>query len=174
MCQKKGCKISLYGHKQTGLEFMKEEKSLELLEKIWSQLKTISQVTLIINSLSRNVKQWTQKGKGIVITSRHENSITFQEEGQWQNRINYRNSFRWTWNRDKMMISLEHLRFGEKNPILLFHLIPFEKNLLKSINPHLCGNDTYHGSLHYNELFLKMHIRTIGPSKNEKADYIYT
>ena len=71
------------------------------------------------------------------------------------------------------MISLEHLRHGEDRPVSLFHLIPSKSNLLVS-TPHLCGEDTYFGWIDCSDLFLQMHIRTIGPHKNEKIDYIYT
>mgnify|MGYP002083750847 CR=1 FL=1 len=149
----------------------------ELLELIWEHLKNITHVTLIAKSLSKGPNRWNGKGNGEVKVKNEGQSIIFTEQGSWKGEQgqthNYSNSFRWTWNRFEGMISLEHLRFGENNPVFLFYLVPTKANLLESSTSHLCGEDTYLGWLQYSDLFLQLNFKTIGPKKNEENEYIY-
>ncbi len=148
--------------------YQKQKKGHEnLIELAWNHLKHITQVTLIAKSRS-----WNRKGSGKVSVTHDGNTITFEEKGSWKELSQtYRNTFRWTRNDT---LSLEHLRYGEKHPVFLFHLTPTHSDLLESLTPHLCGEDTYFGSMQYSDLFLQLHIRTIGPQKNEEIEYIYT
>lgn len=151
----------------------------DILQTIWNQLKCVSSVALISKSHSKNPSERKfVKGNGKVSVQFENQTILFHEQGTWKGERgqihNYHNSFRWTWDRFEGMISLEHLRYGMKNPIFLFHLIPAETNRLESHLSHACGEDSYFGWLSFNDLFLQLNFRTIGPKKNEELQYIYT
>lgn len=150
----------------------------ELMQLVWEQLKTVSRMNLLASSRSRTSNLWTRKGTGAVDSTLEDNVLIFKEHGEWRSddgvKMNYRNIYRWTWHWREEMLSLEHLRHGEKHPVFLFYLTPSENNTLESLNPHLCGDDTYFGWMQYNPLFLQMQIRTIGPVKNEKIETVYT
>lgn len=154
------------------------KQDFELLQDIWDQLVNISSVTLIAKSHSKSIVQWCRKGKGKVMVKNEASQLTFYEAGSWygdsEQLQNYSNCFRWTLNHHEKMISLEHLRLGEQKPVFLFHLIPMKTNSLESLNPHLCGEDSYFGWVHYNPLFIQLNFKTIGPKKNEEVEYIYT
>jgi len=164
--------------------YLKSEKneerkeSHELLQTIWDHLKSVTRVTLVTRSCSKRTTGNNWKGKGKVFVKEDAQTIIFTEQGSWKGEKkqghNYTNSFRWKWDRQEGKISLEHLRFGEKNPVFLFHLVPTAQNLLESSHSHICGDDSYFGILQYTDLFLQLHFRTLGPKKNEVIEYIYT
>lgn len=145
-----------------------------LLKGIWEQLKGVSQVTLIARSRREQRGGFFRKGKGSVQVHERDGLLVFEEQGVWQQTQGvYQNRFRWSWDRPKGILSLEHLRFGEGNPVFLFDLCVAEGGLLKSLSPYLCGEDTYFGWLEKRDLFLHLHIRTLGPKKDEKIEYAY-
>ena len=164
--------------------FLKYEKGerkqhQEVLQSIWNQLKSVTTVALISKSHSKNpLEIKSVRGSGEVAMKHDNNVITFSELGTWKGGHDqvhhYSNSFRWTWNRLEGMLSLEHLRYGENNPVFLFHLIPADSNRLESQLSHVCGEDSYFGWLNSSDLFLQLTIRTIGLRKNEELQYIYT
>ncbi len=149
----------------------------DLLESTWQSLKSITSVRLLAKSRSKRTG-WNGIGSGKVAVKEQNQAIIFTEQGSWRRERgevhNYSNSYRWIWNRLDGMLSLEHLRRGEDNPVFLFHLIPTKSNLLESLHSHLCGEDTYFGWLQYSNLFLQLNFRTIGPKKNEEIEYVYT
>lgn len=149
-------------------------ESHTLLQTIWNQLKTISSLTLIASSCSKEPNAWKRKGKAKIEMVHEGNVITFHEKGKWESNVNFRNSYRWTWNLRNETLSLEHLRHGYKHPVFLFFLEPTDHKTLESLNPHLCGEDTYFGWMQHSPLFLQINIRTIGPKKNEKIECVYT
>ena len=71
------------------------------------------------------------------------------------------------------MISLERLRRGPDPSVFLFRLALSGKNLLSSVDSHLCEGDTYFGQIHFNRYNLRLNWRVIGPKKNEKIDCFY-
>ncbi|MBI5273769.1 MAG: winged helix-turn-helix transcriptional regulator [Chlamydiales bacterium] len=168
-------KKSYYYSQSTTSENTKENR--ELLHVIWRQLKQVNRVSWIAKSKSKKPYGWDGKGNGDVVMQSSENHIIFHEQGSWQGEDKtlhqYSNSFRWTLSRAKGLLSLEHLRLGKDNPVFLFHLTKARGNFLESMHPHICKEDAYFGRLEYNDLFLKLHFRTIGPKKNEEIEYIY-
>lgn len=148
----------------------KGKQEQELLESIWESLHKIRQLSFASKTQG--------KGKGEVSVVDQNGALLFYEEGHWKNaqgdEFHFSNIFRWILNRFEGLLSLEHLRFGMQNPVFLFHLRPSNSNLLESVDSHLCGQDTYFGRLIYEELFLKLHWRILGPKKNEEMIYIYT
>jgi hypothetical protein len=151
------------------LPYEQKKQVNDLLKSIWEHMRGATQMTLIARS-----RKEERKGKGNVIVEDREGSLIFQESGIWQqDQGRYQNRFRWTWNRPKGTLTLEHLRFGESNPVFLFDLFAIGGNTLKSLTPHLHGEDTYFGWMEYKGLFLHLHIRTLGPKKDEKIEYAY-
>lgn len=150
----------------------------QTLQRIWNNLKAVTRVTLVAKSHSKQLGEWNRKGEGVVVVKHDNQTLTFNEQGTWkenQKQVNhYSNSFRWSWKRFEGMLALEHLRLGENHPVFLFHLVPTKVNFLESLHPHLCGEDSYFGWLQYNDLFMQLNFRTIGPKKNEEIQYIYT
>jgi DNA-binding transcriptional ArsR family regulator len=157
---------------------LNQKQDLELLQLTWDFLKNVTQVTLVAKSHSQHTPQFNRKGNGKVKVMGEGNTLVFQEQGCWVGKsnesVNYTNSFRWSWEKGDLSLGLEHLRFGENNPIFLFHLTPKKDNRLTSLHSHLCGNDSYFGWLQYNPLFLQLKFKTLGPQKNEEVEYIYT
>lgn len=139
------------------------------LKEIWDRLNQVSQVRMIVRS------NGALKGKGSVFVKLEGWSVFFKEQGVWEKDGGvYKNSFCWTWNRLDDVLSLEHLRMGRNDPKFLFDLHPREGGALESLRPHLTVDDTYFGWLEISELFIHLHIRTLGPRKNEKIEYIYS
>lgn len=167
----------LYHHPKQSKAKPRNEEG-RLMVKVWDQLKSVKQMTLLATSRSHTSNLWSRKGSGKVDSILDGNVLTFREQGEWTAddglHMSYRNTYRWTWHWREEMLSLEHLRRGDRHPVFLFYLTEGEDNLLESLNPHLCGDDTYFGWMQYNPLFLQMHIRTLGPVKNEKVETIYT
>ncbi|NGX59290.1 MAG: hypothetical protein KR126chlam3_00438 [Chlamydiae bacterium] len=156
-------------------EQKKEKKQVnDLLKSIWEHMRIVTQMTLIARSRKDQKSAYTRKGKGNVLVEDRGQSLIFQENGTWQkDQGGYQNRFRWSWNRPQGLLTLEHLRFGEANPVFLFDLYATGGNTLESLSPHLHGDDTYFGWMEYKGLFLHLHIRTLGPKKDEKIEYAY-
>ncbi len=171
-------------HEKRSYTYLKQEESSGkkqndiLLQLVWDQLTGVTAVTLVAKSFSKQRNGWSRKGNGKVTVVQEGQTIVFNEQGSWRGNqgqtYNYTNRYRWTKDRLKGLLSLEHLRLGENNPVFLFHLVPVEGNLLKSVDSHLCGEETYFGWIQYNALFLQLNFRTIGPDKNEEIECIYT
>lgn len=105
------------------------------------------------------------------------NTLVFQEKGVWivdeLPKSSFSNQFRWSFLNDQKRISLEHLRYGEKNPVFLFHLTPSGPNALDSVEAHLCGKDRYLGHIHWNQKSIHLQLSVIGPNKNDLLLYQY-
>lgn len=144
-----------------------------LLEEVWMKLRATRHV--IFRFRSRK-----SKGEGVgEVAAAYDGGARciFQERGSWQGmggqEFTFRNVFRWTLNRIDGMLTLEHLRFGEKNPVFLFHLVPVNENTLESLHAHLCGEDTYFGQLVFEPPTLELTWRILGPKKNDEVRYMY-
>ena len=138
----------------------------------------VKQITFYAKTRSKNGWGWNGTGQGEVISSKEEpNKIIFHEKGTWQNNqgmiFNFHNVFRWTLNCHADIISLEHLRRGPKHPVFLLQLTPANKYCLKSVDSHLCAEDTYVGQIHIDKHCLRLDWIVIGPKKNEELSYYY-
>lgn len=147
----------------------------DLLLGIWNDFKVVRSVSFYARSILKKKPMGKGKGKvDVEITGKGE--IIFHEEGQLENAegkiFNYKNAFRWTYHHFEGMISLEHLRFGRDHPVFLFHLIS-RGQILESINPHLCGKDTYFGYMHRRKQNITLLCRIISAKKNEEIEYSY-
>lgn len=144
-----------------------------LLDAVWKKLRSASRVAFRFRS-----RKSKGEGSGSVIVSFDGSArCVFHEKGVWlglqDQEFTFRNVFRWTVNRVDGMLTLEHLRFGERNPVFLFHLVPVNENTLESLHAHLCGEDTYFGQLIFEPPNLELTWRILGPKKNDEVRYTY-
>ncbi|MBX2819010.1 MAG: hypothetical protein KTR29_04985 [Rhodothermaceae bacterium] len=144
---------------------------------IWDRLSTTS--GLLFKATSESETGWNGEGRGIIqVEHPMDHVLLFSESGHWtpagSTKIAFRNVFRWTLDPDQRSISLEHLRFGEDNPVFLFELRPTTPSFWGTVSPHLCGSDTYDAVLHITSTSLIMHWTIQGPAKNESLVYTYT
>ncbi len=156
-----------------------QESKIETLLAFWDTLTRITQLTFHAKTQSKEEKGWNGKGQGeVLITKECPHTLLFSEKGTWHGKqsgeVSFSNIFRWTLNRNRGLISLEHLRRGPDNPVFLFHLAPIGKHSLASVDPHLCKRDRYFAQIHFDSHGLHLHWRIIGPKKNEKINYYYS
>ncbi len=164
---------TLWAHPQT------QKVKLQTLHDFWIKLPSIKELTVTALSRTRD-DGWNGKGLGEVkVIKESQTVITFIETGSWltpygSGEVSFTNSFRWTIDRDRCLISLEHLRRGPNNPVLIFHLAPSSKNTLASIDSHLPMADTYFGQISFDSYGIHMNWRAIGATKNEEISYFYS
>lgn len=158
-----------------------ERQDAKTLSTIWEKLSQVRSVTFHAKTKSKEEGGWNGKGRGdVLITKGGEKKaeVIFTEKGSWKGdegkEIDFSNIFRWTFDRERQLISLEHLRYGMDNPVFLFHLAPTGNLALTSVDAHLCEGDVYFGHLSCDAHGLRLHFRVIGPKKNEEIDYYYT
>jgi hypothetical protein len=150
-----------------------------VLNKFWKRLSRVKLLTFHAMTKSRDEGGWNGKGKGeVAISKEGENILIFNEKGSWRGKdgkeTSFSNIFRWTLDPHAGMVSLEHLRQGIDNPVLLFHLQPSGLHSLSSIDSHLCAGDTYLGQILCTQNCLRLKWRVIGPKKNEELHYYYS
>ncbi len=156
-----------------------QENKAQILQAFWEKLMSVSQLTFHAKTKLKEENGWNGKGQGEVVLAREGfNQLIFNEKGTWQGKsggqVSFSNVFRWTLDRNAGVISLEHLRRGPDNPVFLFHLAPYGKHSLSSIDSHLCEGDTYFGQIHFDQHSLRLNWRVIGPKKNEEINYFYS
>lgn len=156
----------------------REGKS-DVLFTFWEKLSGIKQLSFHAQSRSKDESGWNGKGKGeVIITKENDRVLIFSEKGTWRNALDeetgFSNIFRWTLDPFTGMISLEHLRHGLSHPVFLLHLVPKSKNMLSSVDSHLCDGDIYLGHIHFDRYTIRLNWRVIGPKKNEEIDYYYS
>ena len=146
----------------------------KIILTFWEKLTQVRKISFAARS--KNKEGWNGKGMGEVQVVKEENTLLFAEKGQWhgrQGQVNFSNTFRWTLDRDEALISLEHLRYGFDNPVLLCHLAAKTPHALSSIDSHLCEEDHYFGQLFIDRYGLRLNWRILGPRKDEEIDYYY-
>ena len=116
---------------------------------------------------------WRGHGRGTVAVEQVDQALLFRESALFTSsdghKVELQNRYRWS--RLPQSLQLAHLRRGE--PVLLFELEPVTEHGFRSVQPHLCGADTYSAELllHKTQLEMIWHIR--GPRKNEQLHYHY-
>ncbi|PIS03206.1 MAG: hypothetical protein COT85_04070 [Chlamydiae bacterium CG10_big_fil_rev_8_21_14_0_10_42_34] len=148
------------------------------LLEFWERLKKVKRLTLHAKSHSKNETGWNGEGEGdVFVTEEGQSTLVFQESGHWNLPLNrtmaFSNVFRWTLDVKAERISLEHLRQGRNAPVFLFHLAPIARNLLASIDSHLCGNDEYIAQVQWELEAIRLKWRVTGPKKDEELKYQY-
>lgn len=166
-------RFSYISHEQTTLA-----GGIKGLLAIWKRLSIVSQMTFRATTKSKDGGGWNGQGKGEVSVVRDgDAALIFYEKGSWKDPqghdIDFSNVFRWTLDRQRKVISLEHLRRGIDNPVFLFHLALDGPNTLSSIDSHLCAGDAYFGKVLSDPHNLKLKWRVIGPKKNEEIETHY-
>lgn len=144
----------------------------------WEKLKMVKHFTRLASSRSRTDPQWQGKGRGDVLVAQQSHTVlVFHERGSWEvpegSNIDFSNTFRWTIDHTTCMLSLEHLRLGADNPVFLFHLAPSAKNVLSSVESHLCEEDAYMATVPWDNYSIQLNWRVIGPKKNEEMQSCY-
>ena len=121
--------------------------------------------------------EWKRAGRVALITKPVENVLIFHERGAWRIKkgqdISFSNTFRWMFDCDAGMISLEHLRHGPDQPVFLLYLTPNSNHLLASIDSHLCEEDVYLATVPWDRHSIRLNWRVIGPKKNEEIECCY-
>lgn len=153
-----------------------QEASEIILLKFWKKINKVKKLNVVAKTKSKN--GITYKGIGdVVVTKESEDSLIFNEKGNWLDNnnqtISFINIFRWVLNLEQKTIAIEHLRRGLQYPVFLIHLTPISSCKLSSVNAHLCEKDTYFSQLLLDQYGLHLNWRAIGPNKNEEIDYYY-
>ena len=142
--------------------------------ELWSRLTRIQ--TLRFESHSRTGIGWSGVGRGSVeLVQPQDDVLVWKERGQWQQNggreIRFFNFFRWTKQDDQL--KLEHLRFGEQQPVYLFQLKAVNEREWRDVEPHLCREDRYSVLLQIEEKCLKLSWTVLGPRHDESINYVY-
>lgn len=159
-------------------EGQRERSRREELLALWDTLKTIQQLSFLVKS-HQGEEQTVKVGKAdVVVTAPSPQVLVFREKGFWYRGQTadtaFSNSFCWTLDLNRSIITLEHLRFGATQPVFLFHLAPTSPGMLESIDAHLCAEDTYLGNIVWEAKRIDFHWRIIGPLKNNQLTYQYS
>ncbi len=149
------------------------------MNRLWEQLNKITK--LEFTAQCRKIPPTFEQRKGVgKVDVRDPNSetITFFEKGKWSSvqgkeLTGFTNVIRWRLDKREEILHLDHLRMGVDQPVPLLSLEQVEKNLFKSLGPHQCKEDTYFGSVLFDEHFIHLHWRIIGPKKNELQSIVY-
>ena len=152
---------------------------IKVLIELWKKLGTVKRLSFHAKTKSKEESGWNGRGKGEVIVSRDgDNVLVFHEKGSWKGKhggeMNFSNIFRWSLDRMKGVVSLEHLRYGFDHPVFLFYLTPSSAQSLTSVDSHLCEDDAYFGQIIIDSHALRLNWRVIGPKKNEEINYHYS
>lgn len=154
----------------------KSEQSV--LGILWERLRAVKSLSFSAQSKQNSQSGWNGNGKAnIKMETPSPYCIISQEQGIWTTEegqeFDFKNSYRWTWNSSKSLISLEHLRHGQERPVFLFELTPVSATQFKTLHPYLCKDDTYLATLTRKSSTLEFHWRILGPRKNEEVHYVY-
>lgn len=158
-------------------EAKRDRGRTEELEMFWQVLSKMRHLSFSAK-LRKGEERIVRLGKAAVeVLAPASSSLIFQEKGHWFlgniPHTLFSNMFRWTLDLSSSLITLEHLRYGFSNPVFLFHLTSTQPGHLESVDAHLCGDDTYLGSVVWNREGIHFYWRIIGPHKNEELDYRY-
>jgi hypothetical protein len=145
------------------------------LDDLWQRLGRVRSLSFVASSSSTT--GWNGRGSGTVeVAYVTPGVITFNESGAWkpdgsEREIRFRNVYRWTLADD--VLRLEHLRFGEANPVHLLDLTKAGEGDWRPVSPHVCRADCYSAVLTLADdgIFLRWSID--GPRKRETIEYVY-
>src|SRR5262249_34407621 len=90
---------------------------IKILLELWQKLSTTKRLAFNAKNQSKHESGWNGMGHGEVIPAREgDNVLIFYEKGTWKGKDGeeyaFTNVFRWSFDRMKGLISLEHLRRG--------------------------------------------------------------
>ena len=144
----------------------------------WDRLRAIRELDFEAVCRSPTRTGWIGSGRGIVhVEQLDPATILFHEKGSWTPKngveLSFSNVYRWTADRDRRLIRLEHLRFGLERPVYLFDLVPLSEHVWESAAPHICRDDRYSALMKYDQGAVRLSWTITGPSKDEKISYSY-
>lgn len=157
---------------------LSQMEAAKILVSFWQRLARVKALHIHAKTQSNEDGGWNGRGRGeVTIVKEKENVMLFHEKGSWRGQdgreTDFTNVFRWTFDRSAGVITLEHLRRGPNEPMLLFHLAPNKDQTLTSIDSHLWEGDAYFGQIYCDKHNLRLNWRVIGPRKNEELEYYY-
>lgn len=160
-----------------GEEIKREDRYRKELESFWKRLKKIKSLEFTTRSSELGIQEKKIGKAEVEVLIPEANTIIFNEKGYWYidqlPDTAFSNSFRWTLDTDRTLITLEHLRHGILKPTFLFHLTLSGLKSLSSLDAHLCKQDTYLGTLSWSTKSIDFDWRIIGPQKNYFLNYHY-
>lgn len=154
----------------------KEREKRKALLAFWKRLSQVRHLEFSAKSRDMNT---LQVGKAEVeVDSPNNSTLVFREKGYWYHEqiphTAFYNVFRWTLDSEKLLVVLEHLRYGPSNPVFLLNFTPTKPSLLESVDAHLCAEDTYLGAITWKRSSIDLQWKIIGPHKNSELMYRYT
>lgn len=143
--------------------------------ELWQRLQKVSQ--LKFEASTQTDSKWEGVGNGIVdVASPSSSELVYRESGKWsQNNgpaFGFSNVYRWTL-LPSDCVRLEHLRFGDENPVFLFDLQSARQDLWQEIAPHQCSEDCYSATLKLLADVVQLEWTVRGATKNETIRYHY-
>lgn len=144
-------------------------------DQLWDGLRRVRVVEFVTQGTVAT--GWSGSGIGVVVVeSPSPTVLMFRESGTWRptggHELRFRNVYRWS--RLDECVRLEHLRFGDDNPVYLFDLVPDPDGVWSSVAPHLCREDTYTAQLRGEKQALLLEWKVVGPKKGEAIRYQYS
>lgn len=148
------------------------------IQEAWNRLCSIKELAFEAKSHAVENAGWNGIGRGVVHVEQVDClTMVFNENGSWTpaggRPIAFSNVFRWTADFDARLIRLEHLRFGPKQPVYLFDLVPVSQRVWESSEPHVCREDLYTARMEYDLERVELSWTIAGPKKDEKVSYTY-
>jgi hypothetical protein len=143
---------------------------MRTIDALWQQLFRTRHLVIETSSQARG--QAT-----VLVSAPTKTTLLFTEKGEWSHLtepVAFHNTLRWSLDASFERISLEHLRYGQDQPVFLFYLAPTGQTSLQSIDPHLCRDDRYFGRIEFNRSDIQFLWHIIGPKKNEILYHTYT
>jgi Family of unknown function (DUF6314) len=120
---------------------------------------------------------WRGSGSGsVAVDSPEPEVVIFRESGLWRpeggGELRFSNVYRWSVVGSRA-VRLEHLRFGPRQPVLLFDLAPESEEVWSSVSAHQCRDDCYSSRLRIQVGGILVRWAIVGPQKREDIEYIY-
>ncbi|MDD7805688.1 MAG: DUF6314 family protein [Endozoicomonas sp. (ex Botrylloides leachii)] len=150
---------------------------MSLLQSLWQALPQLSGYELVSLSGRCSKARWQGKGEGAVIPDAISASHCYiKERGVFilENGTELESHNEWLWQKLPDRVRLFHVRRGRDSPVELFELHEdVDSNTLRSISPHLCGEDVYEATVWL--INTNVHIRWCisGKVKDEQLNYCY-
>jgi hypothetical protein len=142
---------------------------------LWHRLRLVRSLAFVASS--GTATGWDGRGAGTVeVKEPGDGVLTFHEQGSWrpeggERDILFTNVSRWTLADD--LLRLEHLRFGEANPVHLFDLAQAGEREWRPASPHFCREDCYSAVLFVGDDGITLRWSIDGPRKRETIEYEY-
>ncbi|QDU47756.1 DUF6314 family protein [Gimesia panareensis] len=147
------------------------------LASLWDRLAAVTMLTFNAQSFDSG-SGWNGTGTGAVkVECINSQTMLFHESGQWSppngQALRFTNVYRWSAFSEQKQLRLEHLRFGNANPVYLFDLQQTSDTQWDSIEPHVCSEDLYTATLSLENEALHLDWKVKGATKNERITYTY-